>query len=378
MKSIPSLLLLITFDVTATYAQPQEGSRDWTSFYQTIDASFAKKKTKFRLIASAKVVTDDTTAWAGLWAYVKNKGDEAGFFDNMSDRRIQTSEWRSFVIDGELDEHADVVYFGGLCMSNGQFYFDDFSLFVENERGELEPVAIANAGFEKKVVPNNLTAWTEGGYSGDVRIKEFTITSSGDKVEGNQSLLITGRGIEKDSTRMMGPANGFSPQIGTLVMMLNNLSKRVENTVGLLNQQETDFLLDEKANSVGALVMHLAAAEALYQVMTFEGRRFNDEEQKKWGVALDLGDQARKKFTGQPIEYYLAIYREVRQKTINELRKRDDAWLAKVQPAYEVNNHFCWFHVMEHQSSHLGQILMLQKRFPKDDETAKQTIDTDY
>ena len=85
-----------------------------------------------------------------------------------------------------------------------------------------------------------------------------------------------------------------------------------------------------------------------------------------------------KKFTGKPIEHYLAIYQEVRQKTIDELRKRDDAWLAQTQPGYGTNNHWCWFHVMEHQSSHLGQILMLKKRFPKDDEVAKQSIDTDY
>lgn len=28
------------------------------------------------------------------------------------------------------------------------------------------------------------------------------------------------------------------------------------------------------------------------------------------------------------------------------------------------DNHYYWFHVMEHQSSHLGQILFLKKRIP--------------
>ena len=309
-----SVLAAIALCATFAYAQPREGSRNWTSFYQTIDASFVKKKTKFRIIASAKVATKDTLAWAGLWTYVLNEGEEEGFFDNMYDRRIQTNEWHSYVIDGELDANADVIYFGGLCMYNGQFYFDDFRLFVENERGKLEPVVIDNAGFEKKIMPNNMVTWTEGGYSGDVRIKEFTFTTSDERAEGDHALLITGSGMETDTTYQMGPAKGFSPQIGTLVMMLNNLSKRVETTVGLLNQQETDFLLDEKANSVGALIMHLAAAEAYYQVFTFEERGFNDEEKEKWQVALDLGVKAREKFTGKPVEHYLAIYQEVRQK----------------------------------------------------------------
>jgi hypothetical protein len=29
-----------------------------------------------------------------------------------------------------------------------------------------------------------------------------------------------------------------------------------------------------------------------------------------------------------------------------------------------MNNYYGWFHVMEHQSSHLGQILFLKKRIP--------------
>ncbi len=181
--------------------------------------------------------------------------------------------------------------------------------------------------------------------------------------------MITGEGIEEDTTNLIGPVNGFSPQIGTLVTMLNNLSHRVAYTVHALDQQQTDFLLDEKANAIGALVMHLAAAEAYYQVYTFEERGFSDEEKEKWQVALNLGDEARKQFRGKPIEHYLAIYQEVRQKTIDELRKRDDVWLAKPQPGSGVNNHFHWFHVMEHQSSHLGQILMLKKRFPPQSET---------
>ena len=41
--------------------------------------------------------------------------------------------------------------------------------------------------------------------------------------------------------------------------------------------------------------MHLAAAEAYYQVFTFEGRGFNDEEKEKWQAALDLGAKAREK-----------------------------------------------------------------------------------
>ena len=146
--------------------------------------------------------------------------------------------------------------------------------------------------------------------------------------------------------------------------MLEDLKDRVENKIKNMSQYELDYLHDEKANRIGSLVMHLAAAEVYYQVYTFENREFNDEEKKKWQVAFDLDNGGRDEFKGKEAQYYLDIYNEVRAKTIAELKKRDDAWFAEVHKDYNVNNHYCWFHVMEHQSSHLGQILFLHKRIP--------------
>lgn len=374
-----ALYLFALLGITTAYAQPKEISRNWTSFAQTIDVSFVKKKMKFRVIGSAKAVTADSSAWSDIWAtVVSKKGDKEGF-DNNTDRRIKSDKWHTYVVEGEIDENSDRIYFGGMCNNNGQFYFDNFEFYVENEAGKFEQVDIKNAGFEEKAVNNAIAGWFEGGSYGKVRTKEFTFSSDDDSASGNYSLLVEGTRIEKDTSNIIGPVAGFTPQIGTLVTMLNNLSHRVEYTVQMLDQEETDFLMDEKANSVGALIMHLAAAEAYYQVFTFEGRGFNEEEKEKWQVALNLGEEARQKFKGHNIEYYLDIYREVRAKTIEELRKRDDKWLQEVQPKYEVNNHFCWFHVMEHQSSHLGQILLLQKRFPEEEELLpEQVVKDDY
>ena len=58
---------------------------------------------------------------------------------------------------------------------------------------------------------------------------------------------------------------GYSPQIGTTVSMLEDLKTRVTNSVSNLSQSETDFLLDEDANRIGAMILHLAATEKYYQ-----------------------------------------------------------------------------------------------------------------
>jgi len=161
------------------------------------------------------------------------------------------------------------------------------------------------------------------------------------------------------------PKKGYSPQIGSTVEMLEDLKSRVTRSVQNLNQQETDFLLDENANRIGALILHLAATEKYYQLYTFENRTFNKEEDKKWEVSLSLGDIARKKLMNKPIKYYLDIWNDVRKETLRLLKTKDDTWFAKKAKSGNMNNHWAWYHVMEHQANHMGQIRMITKRLPK-------------
>ncbi|NQX86164.1 MAG: DUF664 domain-containing protein [Flavobacteriaceae bacterium] len=154
---------------------------------------------------------------------------------------------------------------------------------------------------------------------------------------------------------------GYTNDIGHMVFMLDDLKKRVEYIVKDLNQEEVDFLLDDKANRIGAIIYHLAATEAYYQVYTFEKRSFNEEEKKKWKVALNLGAVAREELTGKSIQYYLNIYDEVRDKTKALLKTKNDKWFKKRHRG--MSNHWAWFHVMEHQANHMGQLALIVKRF---------------
>ena len=153
---------------------------------------------------------------------------------------------------------------------------------------------------------------------------------------------------------------GYSNDIGQMISMLDNLKSRVERNVANLDQDGTDFLLDENANSPGAIIYHLAATEAYYQVYTFEGRGFNEEEAKKWDTALNLGEKARQEFKGKPLSFYLDLYNEVSKKTKELLKTKDDKWFKKKNG--NMSNHWAWFHVMEHQANHMGQLALITKR----------------
>ena len=145
----------------------------------------------------------------------------------------------------------------------------------------------------------------------------------------------------------------------------------VLRSVDGLTLGQVDFLLDTKANRIGALLLHLAATEKLYQLNTFDGVVLQDLEKgatfKDWAVAMELGEPARKTIKGHILDYYLKILHDLREKTLAELRKRDDRWLMAVDKtwAWGPTNNLCkWFHVCEHESHHDGQIGLLRARVP--------------
>src|SRR5258708_38983551 len=75
----------------------------------------------------------------------------------------------------------------------------------------------------------------------------------------------------EEPNTIVGPRKGYSPEIGTLTAMMAFMRSQVLRSVKGMSQQDLDFLLDSKANRIGALLMHLAAVESIYQLTTFEG-----------------------------------------------------------------------------------------------------------
>ena len=173
----------------------------------------------------------------------------------------------------------------------------------------------------------------------------------------------------EDDINLIRPLEGYSPQIGILVSMLIwNRASVIKATQGL-TQPELDFLVDAQSNTIGALLLHLAATDVIYQDLTFNNlKNFSADNEKKWIIPMDLGDEGRKQIKGNNLDYYLSALQETREKTLEELKKRDDKWFAEVDPKFFGNkptNNFCkWFHVCEHESNHRGQMAVIRKRLP--------------
>jgi uncharacterized damage-inducible protein DinB len=172
-------------------------------------------------------------------------------------------------------------------------------------------------------------------------------------------------------SNVFGPTPGYSTQIGILASEMAWMRGAVLRAVKGITPTELDFLLDNKANRIGALLLHLAATDKLYQLNTFQNLSpdalFKSAAFKDWAVPMDLGAPAREAIKGQDLDYYLNRLTEVREETLAEFKKRDDTWLMAVDKTFPwgpTNNLCKWFHVCEHESHHTGQISLLRSRVP--------------
>ena len=125
--------------------------------YGTISSSldaipFRNKEFKFK----AAVKVNEGKGYLWLRIDTENKG--IGFFDNMSDRPVQTNEWKDYEITGVVDRDAVQIYFGGLLSGTGKVWVDNFHFFIRNQ-DIWEPVALQNPDFEEDLEGKSPTGW---------------------------------------------------------------------------------------------------------------------------------------------------------------------------------------------------------------------------
>ena len=182
MKKIIGLLICI-ISLTTTHAQDV-----WSSWSHTISTK-GYEGHRFKLQASVKAQVVDDSAAARIWARVDKKSG-AGFFDNMWQRPVRSREWKTYSIEGKIDDGATHLVVGMLCELNGKFYFDNFKVEVEKEAGKWETVFAED--FEKAT--NGFTAGIGMGEKAGVN-RFFTGNVNNDATVKNKAFLIEANDI---------------------------------------------------------------------------------------------------------------------------------------------------------------------------------------
>ncbi len=171
--------------------------------------------------------------------------------------------------------------------------------------------------------------------------------------------------LEKQDLFQIKKLDGFETQFGHLISLMNYARITTLDTVEGMSVSDLDFLIDEKANSIGMLLFHIASVDFIESVYSIENREPTTEEIEFWKPALDLGDIGREKIKGNPLEFYLELLSSTRKKTLEAFAKLNDTWLYEESDFWDnkkANNYFKWFHVLEEEINHRGQMRWIKKR----------------
>ncbi|MEK7016963.1 DinB family protein [Bacillus sp. FSL R9-9410] len=158
--------------------------------------------------------------------------------------------------------------------------------------------------------------------------------------------------------------DGYTKNIGELVSMLEHTRAVTLQEIESLSVEQLDLIMPSGGNSIGALLKHIAAIEKVHQLISFQNRDFTKEELEIWEDALYLGEAGRSIRVCE-IQYYEQLLQKVREETLEYLRQRDDEWLMserKWPNGVVYNQYYLWFHVLEDEISHRGQIKMLKDK----------------
>lgn len=159
--------------------QKVESTAEFGGIVTQIDAQPYLGK-RIRISSKAKLITQDKGT-GHIWLRVDKKDKSLGFFNNMDESPIRSSDWKTYSFEGKVDPAASTINFGGFLKGNGSFFMDELEIFYE-ENGTWVPISVPNGDFEDADL--KATKWSQIG--GGVELKNNSV----DKTRGTSSLEI--------------------------------------------------------------------------------------------------------------------------------------------------------------------------------------------
>ena len=171
-----------------------------------------------------------------------------------------------------------------------------------------------------------------------------------------------------DRLLTLAPTPGFSPGIGRFVTMLKDVRQRLIRYVEGFSAEQLSWHPNEMAESIGTLLLHVAAVEFSYIQEDIARTPMGEE----WKIAFPIRFGIPQ-ISGEGVEFYLNKLVEVRKATLDVLKNfTDDDLLRVIQPLEpgdpnsEVQYSIEWilYHLVEHEAHHKGQIALMKRLLP--------------
>lgn len=170
-------------------AEPPLTPSQFSVWSQRMDMSAYAGK-KYRLTVAIRVEPGDQAGFA--CAFIRNESPQGGlrawvYMDNMMDRPVRDSTWKTYTLEYTVDKKASWIGFGVLAFSSGVYYYDDLRLSVETEPGKWTDLPLQNGDFESE----NQSPWQQTAQGVPARVLGAAATlHSQHPFEGKQCLRI--------------------------------------------------------------------------------------------------------------------------------------------------------------------------------------------
>lgn len=158
----------------------------------------------------------------------------------------------------------------------------------------------------------------------------------------------------------------LTPRVSYWYSMLQEVRERLLNIIDDLNDEMLDFTPNEKNfETIGTLLLHIVAIEWSWVFEDIDGLEM-DYEKFKHAFAL-RSDVDIPQLKGKNKQFYLNQLKEVREKVFHRLTKFSDEDLDEIVESNADKFSIEWilFHILEHETMHIGQILLLKRLYAK-------------
>lgn len=160
-------------------------------------------------------------------------------------------------------------------------------------------------------------------------------------------------------------SNERNSSIDYLLGMLKDTRTTTLLTVQNYTVAELDWQYDEGWNTIGALLLHIAAIEEYFRIVYIELRELSERENGDLTPALDLGVHVPSLINGREINYYIHELTLSRKNLLKSLQhvKLEDFIKTFDSREYGGECNLAWllYHMMEDEIYHRGQISMIKK-----------------
>ncbi|MEW5702270.1 MAG: DinB family protein [Candidatus Zixiibacteriota bacterium] len=165
------------------------------------------------------------------------------------------------------------------------------------------------------------------------------------------------------------PIAGFPPRIGSYLAQMEDVRRRTLKYVEGLTPEQLSWYPQPNVESIGTLLLHIAAVECSWIGEDIMRRTMGDE----WKIALPIR-LGIPQVTGQPLAFFLNTLRAVREQTKADLASLTDDDLGRLvapldpgpssSPDHRFTIEWILYHIIEHEAHHKGQIAVMKRLLP--------------